>query len=221
MIILSDNTIKLAFYCSAGLTILFIFVLILNSFYIPKAAEIDMSEISVLSQPIQKETIVSEFVVSRKGKELKVIPLADFDINGVVVSTKRYYSGFDAAVVPIDIGIVWGEITKPENIANIYFEQIVRFLRYRITGDLPFGYDYINKNVANIHAVPENKKIKRVLNSINKYDKVHLKGYLIQIESISNKNYRRRSSLTRDDTGDGACEVMWINHVKINHKIYY
>ena len=221
MIIISEKTASQLVYLSVIIFVILIILLAFNALYIPKASGKDYSELVINRQPIQTETDSEAFFLKINRKPLKITPLADFDITGIVVSTKKYHSGFDAKVVPLDIGIVWGDVAKEEYLRHIHFEQIVRFLRYRFTGAVPFDYDYLNKNVANIHVMSANSKLKRVLNSIKKNDKVQLKGYLIHISSINDSRYYRRSSLTRDDTGDGACEVMWVNYVRVNNKIYY
>ena len=42
---------------------------------------------------------------------------------------------------------------------------------------------------------------------------VALEGYLVKV--ISKDGWRWQSSLTRNDTGNGACEVIWVEEVEI------
>ena len=42
---------------------------------------------------------------------------------------------------------------------------------------------------------------------------VRLTGYLVDVQGPG--GFRWRTSLTREDTGDGACELMWIERVEV------
>ena len=42
---------------------------------------------------------------------------------------------------------------------------------------------------------------------------VALEGYLVKV--ISKDGWWWKSSLTRNDTGNGACEVIWVEEVEI------
>jgi len=46
---------------------------------------------------------------------------------------------------------------------------------------------------------------------VRRHDLVSLEGYLVEIAGP--EGYHWRSSLSRDDTGGGACEVMWVTSV--------
>jgi hypothetical protein len=171
----------------------------------------------VYSEPLQTETSVSPIEIRIGSNVLKIIPKAEYDISGQVVSVKRYYSGLDAKIVPLDIGLCWGDIAKEENLKKIQFEQYLRWLRYRLKDYGAFDMEYLNSHAGNLHAVPADKRIRKLLLSVKKNDKIRLKGYLID---ISGNNYSRHSSLSRTDKGDGACEVIYIREIQINKKRY-
>jgi hypothetical protein len=50
--------------------------------------------------------------------------------------------------------------------------------------------------------------VRKQLLAVRRHDLVTLKGYLVEITGPD--GFHWRSSLTRDDTGGSACEVMWI-----------
>lgn len=197
-------------------------VLLIKWIMFPMANEKLSDLIDVYQDPVQKETQAEPFIIERKGYQFTVKPLAEFDISALVVSKKKYFSGIDADIVPLDLGVCWGDVAKPEYLKSLQFQQYMRFLIYRIKGALPFGYDYIGTHAGNIHIVPGNNRIKKVALSLGKKDKIRMQGYLISIRSNNYKYlYTRNSSLTREDTGDGACEVMWVNRIRVNNKLYY
>ncbi len=188
----------------------------------PKATKTSDEFIDVFSEPIQTETQELPFSTKINSLRFFITPMADYDISAVVVSSKRYHRGIDAKVVPLDLGVCWGDIAKEENRKKIKFQQYLRFLTYRFKEDLPFSMEYLSSHAGNIHIIPANKRIKRVMFSLDKNDSVRLKGYLVKVIAQNQKYsyYHRGTSLSRDDTGDGACELMWVKEVQIGKKVY-
>jgi hypothetical protein len=50
-------------------------------------------------------------------------------------------------------------------------------------------------------------------------DRVRIAGHLVNIKDLSGR-VLVASSTSRDDTGAGACEVIWVEEIQINGKIY-
>jgi len=53
--------------------------------------------------------------------------------------------------------------------------------------------------------------VRKQLLAVRRHDLVTLEGYLVEITTA--EGFHWRSSLSRDDTGGGACEVMWVTSV--------
>lgn len=203
-----------------GCTLIIYFTIHWISF--PKPSSYRDEFIDVFSEPIQTETTELPFSTKIKSYRFFLTPMADYDISAVVVSTKRYHQGIDAKVVPLDLGVCWGDVAKEENRKKIKFQQYLRFLTYRFKEDIPFSMEYLSTHAGNIHIIPANSRIKRVMFSLKRNDKVRLKGYLVKVIAQNQKYsyYHRGTSLTRDDTGDGACELMWVKEVQKGKKVY-
>ena len=69
----------------------------------------------------------------------------------------------------------------------------------------------INLHSANMHLIPADGRIERQLKSIHSADLVNLSGYLVEVKGPT--GFKWRSSLTRTDTGSGACELVWVDEV--------
>lgn len=67
--------------------------------------------------------------------------------------------------------------------------------------------------MANHHLVPKNDVIRRELKHVSVGDVVILSGFLVDIAKAD--GFRWTSSLSREDSGDGACELLWVDEVKI------
>lgn len=59
-----------------------------------------------------------------------------------------------------------------------------------------------------MHMIPANDEIERQLKSIRAGNMVHLKGFLVEV--TGKDGFRWKSSLTRTDTGGGACELVLV-----------
>jgi len=55
--------------------------------------------------------------------------------------------------------------------------------------------------------------MERRLKAVKPGDTVRIRGYLVQVEGKD--GWRWRSSLTRDDTGGGACELIFIQELDV------
>lgn len=66
----------------------------------------------------------------------------------------------------------------------------------------------IETHTANMHMIPANDEIARQLKSIRAGNMVHLKGFLVEV--TGKDGFRWKSSLTRTDTGGGACELILV-----------
>ena len=75
----------------------------------------------------------------------------------------------------------------------------------------PFRIEEINAHAANMHMVPSTPELADRLRAINRGDLVDIRGYLVEIKFADGGIWR--SSLTRTDTGNGACELVWVNDV--------
>ncbi|MDR3685068.1 MAG: hypothetical protein P4L11_15170, partial [Geothrix sp.] len=61
---------------------------------------------------------------------------------------------------------------------------------------------------ANMHLIPSSESVARRLLSVKPGQLVELRGQLIRADGKD--GWRWVSSLSRTDTGDGSCEVVWV-----------
>jgi hypothetical protein len=89
-------------------------------------------------------------------------------------------------------------------LADIEISQGNRFYYWR-TRNWPIERREIETHSANWHVIPENDEVRAVLRRLRAGSLVQLRGRLVDIEG---KEGGMRTSLTRDDTGAGACEIL-------------
>lgn len=164
----------------------------------------------VPSQPIQRNISRGE---KWKHKGFLITPLATFDMEGLVILKKTFWSGKEADLAPIDLTFAWGEMSNQAVIDKINFSHPGRFYKWYTDDEPPLPKRTINDNVANMHLVPADDEILRELKSVVEGDIVELGGYLIRADIPDGWHWV--SSLTRTDSGAGACEIIWVEEVSI------
>jgi hypothetical protein len=135
-------------------------------------------------------------------------PLAGFSVAARVLSRKAYDQGREADFSPLDLALGWGRMRDDAVLSQLDISQSGRFYRYRWSRQPPIPQDAMARSSANMHMVPSNSAVAAALDVLNAGDDVRIDGWLVQIEASN--GWRWRSSLTRDDTGANACEVIYV-----------
>jgi hypothetical protein len=73
--------------------------------------------------------------------------------------------------------------------------------------------DQYHAHSANMHLIPATDEIRRLIENIKKGRLVELSGSLVNVEFTDNRRWI--SSLIRTDTGDGACEAVYVEEFRI------
>ena len=143
----------------------------------------------------------------------KVIPLATYWVEARVMHLQKYSDGRNAQVCPIDFAMGWARMSDPAIYGKLNITQDGRFYRWHWTGMPPIPESEIIVSSANMHLVPATTKVWSDLLTVKEGDLLQLDGYLVEITGPDGWHWT--SSLRRDDTGNGACELMWVNSVNI------
>lgn len=164
--------------------------------------------------PVQPLQTVTKAKVFGFGDGFTVLPLADFDITARVLSRKRYWMGTEAELAPVDLALGWGQMSDDKVLSELKISQSGRWYRWRSRSrNLPVPRDQIEHNSANMHLVPADDDIESLIKSAKKGDIVRLKGHLVRINK--GNGWHWQSSLSRTDTGNGACEVIFVKEFEI------
>ena len=140
----------------------------------------------------------------------RIIPLEKFEFDARVLRTEHYSMDLEAQLARVDLALGWGPMADPAVLEKVSITQSNRFYYWR-TDDFPIPRREIEINSANMHMVPASADVERTLNSIKPGQHVKFSGYLI--EARAPDGWRWKSSLTREDTGQGACELVWVEKI--------
>jgi hypothetical protein len=135
-------------------------------------------------------------------------PLAGFSVDARVLSRQDYSWGRESTLSPTDLALGWGRMRDDDVLARLDISQASRWYRYRWRGEPPLPPEEIARSSANMHMIPSDGAAAAALHDVRVGSRVRINGWLV--EATSPDGYRWRSSMTRDDTGAGACEVIYV-----------
>ncbi|WP_292756917.1 hypothetical protein [Methylophaga sp. UBA2689] len=139
-------------------------------------------------------------------------PMAEFTLEARVLAREDYWLGREADLSPTDLVLGWGEMADPQVVKQINIRQSGRWYFWQVES-FPIPRRNIETQSANMHLIPANDEVARTLKQIRPGQLVTLQGYLVNVNA--DDGWRWRSSLTREDTGANACELIYVKQLKI------
>lgn len=133
-----------------------------------------------------------------------------------VLSRENYHIGDTAKISPVDFALGWGAMADPNVYKHISIRQSNRWYYWRYENTPPIPHREIETQSANTHLIPATELIAKQLSDIDQDNLIQLKGYLVEV--TGENGFVWRSSLTREDTGNGACELMLVEEVSVISK---
>jgi hypothetical protein len=140
---------------------------------------------------------------------------AHYRITARILGLERYHLDALASLIPEDLALGWGPMSENRILQSIDISQSDRFYFWRAAAGEPLAKDAIIAHSANTHVIPENPLIARQLSHLRRGEVVTLTGDLV--DGVRDDGLRIKTSLVRTDTGAGACEVMLVREVDIEH----
>ena len=139
-------------------------------------------------------------------------PLQSFAVQARVLGVETYRFDREASLSPVDLALGWGPMSDSAVLEHIDISQSNRFYFWR-TENLTVPQRDIERSSANMHMIPADKAIERRLKSVREGQVVRIEGWLVEARGPQGEVWR--SSLTRDDTGAGACELIFVRHLQV------
>jgi hypothetical protein len=167
--------------------------------------------------PVQKETAEQPFSFAYRGRPYDVKPLAAYELWGVIVSRNDIGSIADIyhtgdAVDTTDVCVAWGENAATDDLSKVKFWNGPFTCYFRYPED---AGGFKPGDVSNNHLVTKDAAVRERINGLAVGDQVRLKGLLVSYRPADEPDNWRTSSLTRSDTGPGACEVVYVRELDV------
>ena len=150
--------------------------------------------------------------VARKRGGSRLVKRTTF-LTNTVLSIESYRFGREADLSPLDFALGWGPMSDPAVLQELEISQGNRWYQYRWKGNPPIEPAQIAKHSANTHLIPASDDVRRTLAKVEKGSVVRLAGSLVNVEHPD--GWRWRSSTSRDDTGGGSCELLWVTEASV------
>jgi hypothetical protein len=155
------------------------------------------------------------------GVDYGIKPLADYDIQGLVVSrhdSTAWWDWIHAAsndhLNVVDLCVVWGA-----NAAEGAYEKMKfcsgQFVCYVSTRDNWAWQPRFVRALSNNHLLTDDSRIARTLRNVRIGDQIRIRGQLVEYTHNHGFAFMRGTSLTRDDQGDGACETIFVRDATV------
>jgi hypothetical protein len=142
-------------------------------------------------------------------------PIARYEITARVLSKESYRWDAGAKLVPVDLTIGWGPMSDSAVLSRIDITQGNRWYNSHIpkVSEFPVSMDEINRHVANMHLIAADNTVAKQIRNVRPGKIVNMRGYLVEVSGKD--GFTWRSSLSREDSGGGACELMWVESFSV------
>ncbi len=175
----------------------------------------------MFNEPKQIKTKLPPFFIHKKKYQAEINPLFHYQLYGLVVSDYDsetwydYFHKFDPFNTK-DICVVWGKNLQSDIYlkTDFWHGEFTCFARMRPGTKIK---DFNINQLANNHLIPANKELYKKIKKAKIGDQIFLSGYLVnsKIQGPNGLSSYRNSSITRQDTGKNACEVVYTTDFKI------
>lgn len=171
--------------------------------------------------PVQTAVNDKPITWEREKYTWEITPRAQIQIIGRVLSRQTYTRDWQSEISPLDLAIGWGELNDTKVDKWIQWRQSARWYYYRWPDEAPYDENYLRTHSSNIHIVPATESLETILLQIHKDDNILIEGKLVDIEATSEtKHWWNGTSLTRTDSGNGACEILLVERLIWNGQTY-
>lgn len=136
---------------------------------------------------------------------------ARYDITARILGREDYRFDAIADLVPEDLALGWGPMSDNRVLAAFDISQSARFYTWRPRSVLPIAREDVITHSANTHVVPADPRIRAELARLRVGQVVRLTGMLV--DATRDDGATMHTSLTRTDSGAGACEMMLVEQV--------
>lgn len=146
--------------------------------------------------------------------DYKLVGLATFELEALVIlrAAFRAGSGREADLSPLDLTLAWGPAADSAFLNKINFRHSGRFYYYDWK-DPGVDASLLGSHTANMHMIPADASVAERLMAVKRDDIVTLNGHLVRVDGKDGWHWQ--SSLTRKDSGPGACELVRVTSLSI------
>lgn len=167
--------------------------------------------------PLQTPTRRSPFQLDTSEGAMTISPRFEFDVAAKVASAESYRFDGGAFLSPVDLVLLWGHLPDEPYRGAVSYHQMTRYFFWH-TDAAGLDLHYIASHAANMHMIPSKPNLRRALLKVHGGDAVRIHGLLVDVSR--GPGFVWRTSVSREDTGPGACEVVWVESLQRDDRLY-
>lgn len=177
--------------------------------------QIVLSSVEFADKPRQFDLDSDQQSFTFKGFQLK--PMARFVMRARILSREDYSWDVASALSPMDLALGWSRMAEPAVYEALRISQGNRWYRYAWKNQPPIPAQEIIESSANMHLIPANDFVERMLRQAERGKIIKLKGMLVDVSRDNDDGYKFywESSLSRADSDAGACEIVFVEAAEI------
>jgi len=171
----------------------------------------------IVDEPRQSPTREASFVARYDGIDYRVEPEFDYELIGMVVSFRRHdgnsrmHRQAGDHLNMLDVCVVWGENATHPALHKLDFWNGIFTCNVQ-TSDRAAWERFDMYALSNNHLISNVESIRDRATDLRVGDQVRVRGWLA---SYTGPGGTRGTSTTRRDTGDGACETIWVREFEV------
>lgn len=169
------------------------------------------------AEPRQRATTAPPFAIDYAGVRYAVEPQFEYELHGMVVSYRqhdgnsRMHRAANDHLNVADLCVVWGTTAASPYLSDIEFWNGIFTCNFQTSSQT--AWESIRPaQIANNHLISADDLIRDRVADVKIGDQIRVRGWLASYGSDGNK---RGTSTTRQDTGDGACETIYVEDFEI------
>jgi len=172
---------------------------------------------AIADEPRQSRTSRQSFDAAWDGIDYRVEPQYDYDLVGMVVSFRhhdnnsRMHRLADDHLNMLDVCVVWGNNAGGAQLDKINFWNGIFTCNVKTRSQAAWDSFDMNQ-LSNNHLISDDEYIRDRVRDLRVGDQIRVRGVLASYESPGGI---RGTSTTRTDTGDGACETIYVDRFEI------
>ncbi len=172
----------------------------------------------IAQEPIQELIQHAEFLVNVDDTDYFIQPKYDYELYGMVVSYRVHNSDTGAhlrwgdQLNVADYCVVWSENAFEARLNEMTFRN-QEWTCYYQSPNREVGASFNGAKLSNNHLIAGDSGIRERIKKIGIGDQIRIKGWLSSYRS--SERFIRGTSINRFDTGNGACETIYVNEIEI------
>ena len=174
-------------------------------------------------EPLQQAVEVEPFEAQFKGVSYRIEPLYDYDLYGMVVSYRHHdgdsmlHKSWNDHLNMVDICVVWQDSAFSPLLNKLEFWNGQFTCNVKTQDNDAWAHLKLDQ-LSNNHLISDDLAIRDQINDIKIGDQLHIRGWLSAYSNTAQANTgggKRGTSTVRTDTGNGACETIYVREFEI------